>query len=91
MKMLLRFNCGMDRVICGVECDAKGIADDLKDVAIVQFHRGAQDGMMTIAQAFPLLRVFLRKFGRAFDVGEEKGHGAGGRIHSCLKSNFKTL
>ena len=67
-----------------MECRAKSITDDLKDVAVMRVHRGLQDGVMAFSQYFPFIGMSLCEFGTAFDIREEEGDGAGGLIAHCL-------
>ena len=65
-------------VACSVECRTESIAYDLKDIAVVGFDRATQNSMVPRPRGFPRVRIFLREFRTAFDVGEEEGDGAGG-------------
>src|SRR5512139_1396191 len=56
--------------------DTERIADDLKDIPTIQFHRILQYDMMPRPRAFPCFRMFACKPGRTFNVGEQEGDGA---------------
>jgi hypothetical protein len=62
--------------------DTKRVANNLKDITIVRIHRRLQDGVVPLAQRFPLIGILLRELGTTFDVREEEGDGAGGKNHS---------
>jgi hypothetical protein len=53
-----------------VKCDAKRVANNLKDVAIMYIHSGLQDCMVALAQTLPLVGILLRQFGAALDIGK---------------------
>jgi hypothetical protein len=58
----------------------KCITDDLKDIAIAQFNCRRQNGVMMLPQRLPFFGMFLREFGAAFNIREEKSNSAGGKI-----------
>jgi hypothetical protein len=56
------------------------IANDLEDEAVMFVDRVAQDGVLPREQGGQLIGIMLRQFSAAFDVGEEKGDGASGKV-----------
>ena len=69
---------GVERIAGRVERGAKGIADDLEDMAVVRLDRFMQNRMMAREEGGQFGRILLRQRGAALDVGEEEGDGAGG-------------
>jgi hypothetical protein len=65
-----------------MERGAKGVAHDLKDMAVMGLDGRAQDGVVPRPQGFPRIATLARKFGAALDVREEEGDGAGGVCHA---------
>ena len=55
-----------------MERGAERIAYNLKDMPVIRFDGVTQDGMMPRPRMFPRIGMFARKFGTAFDVGEEE-------------------
>jgi hypothetical protein len=55
---------------------AKGIANDLKDIAMVCLTGRLQNGVVACPQGFPPIGVLLREFGAAFNICEDESNGA---------------
>jgi hypothetical protein len=61
-----------------MEGSTEGIADDLKDEAIVRPDGPAQDLMVPRQESRQCLRILLGKPGAALDIGKEKSNRAAG-------------
>ena len=55
----------------------KGIADDPKDEAMIHFNGSIQDFVVARQQPWHLLRMFLRQFRAALDIGKKESNRAG--------------
>ena len=67
--------------ICGcMKRRAKGVADDLKDVAVMRLNSLMQNRVMPREESRHLSGELLRQRSAALDVGEEKGDGAAGQV-----------
>ncbi len=80
MKCSLRFQRGIQRVAGGVECGGKRVADDLENIAVMCFNHLMQDLIMARQKNRHGVWILLRQFRAAFDVGEEEGDGARGKV-----------
>ncbi len=58
-----------------MEGHAKGIADDLKDKAVVGFARSMQNGVVACPQGFPSIGMLLRQFRAALNIGKKESNG----------------
>ena len=77
LQILLGLDGGFECVTRSKEGSTKGIANDLKDIAMVGFNRFAQYGMMPRPRHFPRFRMLARQSGAIFDVCEEKSNCTG--------------
>jgi len=67
----------------------KRISNDPKDKAMIRFNGLIQDGVMPRQQFWHLLRMLLRKFRAAFNIGEKKSYCTGGERY--IASNMDDL
>jgi hypothetical protein len=58
-----------------MECSRKRATNDSKGKAMIGFNRLIQNLVMSRKQRWHLVGMFLREFGAAFDICEEKGDG----------------
>jgi len=80
LQAALDFECGFEGIIRRVERRTEGITDDLEDVAVLRLDRFAQNCVMVCEEGWQLGGELLRQRGAAFNVGEQKGDGAGGQF-----------
>ncbi len=66
-----------ERVGRGVKGDAKRIADDLKDMALMRGHRLMEQFMMPGEKRRERIGELLGERGAALNVGKQKSNGAG--------------
>src|SRR5664280_120171 len=59
MKAFLRLKRRVERLPGSVECRAECIPDDMENITLLGSYGGMQNGMVTLAQIFPLLRMLL--------------------------------
>jgi hypothetical protein len=68
-----------------MERGAKGISNGLENMPMMRSNGLIQDLMMACEQGWHRVGIFLREPCAAFDVGEEEGDGAGGKIRHTNK------
>lgn len=73
----------------GVGGHREGITHNLKDISIMRLNRLVQNFMMPRQKSGHCARIVLRELGRALDVCEEEGDGAGGESHYISSSVFR--
>jgi hypothetical protein len=55
-----------------VERGREGIADDLEDISVRSMNGSIQNLVMSRQKSGHFVRMFLREFGRAFNISEEE-------------------
>ena len=76
MKQSLCVQRSIQRVAGGVESRGKRIPNNLKDIAVIRLNGLIQNLMVPRKQRRQRVRILLRQFSAAFDIGEEKCDGA---------------
>ena len=80
---------GLERVVCGGEGSAEGIADGLENIALMRFNALAHQGIVACKGGLHSVGVLLPKPCAALDVGEEKSYGSCGKNGHCTVSNAR--
>ncbi len=80
MQTKLCIERGVQCITGGMKRGAKGIADNLENMAPVVVNTFIKDLMVACKQTWQGFRVLLRKLGTAFDICKQEGNRAGWTI-----------